>query len=74
MNSRHDHLDWMHRHFAEKVVTGSDILAHRGGDVWTTRAMTSFAVHTVRKLFQSKLRATDGACGMTTKATRHFVS
>ncbi len=27
MRSRHDHLDWMHRHFAEKVVTGSDILA-----------------------------------------------
>ena len=27
MRSRHDHLDWMHRHFAEKVVTGSAILA-----------------------------------------------
>src|SRR5688572_5771923 len=27
MHSRHDHLDWMHRHFAEKVVTGSEILA-----------------------------------------------
>jgi hypothetical protein len=27
MRSRHDHLDWMHRHFAEKVVTGSEILA-----------------------------------------------
>ena len=27
MNSRHDHLDWMHRHFAERVVTGSEILA-----------------------------------------------
>ena len=27
MNSRHDHLEWMHRHFATKVVTGSDILA-----------------------------------------------
>ena len=27
MRSRHDHLAWMHRHFAEKVVTGSDILA-----------------------------------------------
>ncbi|GAA2073285.1 hypothetical protein [Actinomadura alba] len=27
MNSRHDHLDWMHRHFAERVVTGSELLA-----------------------------------------------
>ena len=27
MRSRHDHLAWMHQHFAEKVVTGSDILA-----------------------------------------------
>lgn len=27
MNSRHDHLDWMHRHFAAKVVTGSELLA-----------------------------------------------
>ena len=27
MNSRGDHLAWMHRHFAEKVVTGSEILA-----------------------------------------------
>ena len=27
MNSRHDHLDWMHRHFADRVVTGSEILA-----------------------------------------------
>ena len=27
MNSRHDHLDWMHRHFASKVITGSKILS-----------------------------------------------
>jgi hypothetical protein len=27
MNSRHQHLDWMHRHFAGSVVTGSEILA-----------------------------------------------
>jgi hypothetical protein len=27
MNSRADHLEWMHRHFATKVVTGSEILA-----------------------------------------------
>ena len=27
MRSRHDHLQWMHRHFASTVVTGSDLLA-----------------------------------------------
>jgi hypothetical protein len=27
MRSRHDHLAWMHQHFAEKVVTGSEILS-----------------------------------------------
>lgn len=27
MRSRHDYLAWMHRHFAEKVVAGSEILA-----------------------------------------------
>lgn len=27
MRSRHDHLDWMHRHFADTVVTGSELLA-----------------------------------------------
>lgn len=27
MNSRADHLAWMHRHFAETVVTGSELLA-----------------------------------------------
>jgi len=27
MRSRHDHLAWMHQHFAEKIVTGSEILA-----------------------------------------------
>ena len=27
MRSRHDHLAWMHRHFADEVVTGSEILA-----------------------------------------------
>jgi hypothetical protein len=27
MHSRHDHLHWMHRHFAERVVPGSEILA-----------------------------------------------
>jgi hypothetical protein len=27
MRSRHDHLDWMHRHFAHTVVAGSELLA-----------------------------------------------
>jgi hypothetical protein len=27
MRSRHDHLSWMHRHFADRVVTGSELLA-----------------------------------------------
>ncbi len=27
MRSRHDHLDWMHTHFAAKVVAGSELLA-----------------------------------------------
>ena len=27
MRSRHDHLTWMHQHFARMVVTGSEILA-----------------------------------------------
>jgi hypothetical protein len=27
MNSRHEHLDWMHRHFATRVVVGSELLA-----------------------------------------------
>ena len=27
MNSRGDHLAWMHRHFATTVITGSELLA-----------------------------------------------
>jgi hypothetical protein len=27
MSSRHDHLEWMHRHFASKVMAGSELLA-----------------------------------------------
>ncbi len=27
VDSRHDHLEWMHRHFAERVVHASEILA-----------------------------------------------
>ena len=26
MHSRHDHLAWMHRHFAERVVSGAELL------------------------------------------------
>lgn len=33
MRSRHDHLAWMHRHFAEKVVTGSQLLAEVDAEV-----------------------------------------
>ena len=32
MNSRHDHLEWMHRHFADRVVTGSELLAEIDGE------------------------------------------
>ena len=32
MNSRGDHLAWMHRHFADKVVTGSELLAETESD------------------------------------------
>jgi hypothetical protein len=27
MNSRGDHLEWMHRHFADTVIAGSELLA-----------------------------------------------
>ncbi len=27
MNSRHDHLDWMHAQFATTVIAGSEVLA-----------------------------------------------
>jgi len=27
MHSRHDHLAWMHRHFADRVVSGAELLA-----------------------------------------------
>lgn len=32
MNARHDHLDWMHRHFADHVITGSELLAEVDDD------------------------------------------
>jgi len=32
MNARHDHLTWMHLHFAEKVLTGSQLLAEVDAD------------------------------------------
>jgi hypothetical protein len=33
MNSRHDHLDWMHRHFAHRVIAGSAVLAEVSPEV-----------------------------------------
>ena len=33
MRSRHDHLEWMHRHFATKVVAGSELLAEVEAEV-----------------------------------------
>lgn len=40
MHSRHDHLDWMHAHFAHKVIHGSELLPEdpaptRSGEVST---------------------------------------
>ena len=32
MNSRGDHLAWMHRHFADSVVSGSSVLAELEAD------------------------------------------
>ena len=37
MNSRHDHLDWMHRHFADTVVNGSSVLAEIDAEVGERR-------------------------------------
>ena len=31
MNARHDHLEWMHRHFAEKTIIGSELLDEISG-------------------------------------------
>jgi len=41
MNSRHDHLDWMHRHFADRVVTGSELLAEVDAEPRSDAAPTS---------------------------------
>ena len=32
MNSRGDHLEWMHRHFADTVIAGSELLAEIDAD------------------------------------------
>ena len=32
MRSRHDHLAWMHQHFADKVITGSELLSEVEGE------------------------------------------
>lgn len=31
VRSRHDHLDWMHRHWANVVVSGEELLDESGG-------------------------------------------
>ncbi len=41
MNSRHDHLDWMHRHFAEKVVSGAELLAELDAESEGTTTTTT---------------------------------
>ena len=33
MNSRHDHLEWMHRHFADNVINGSSLLAELEAEI-----------------------------------------
>ena len=38
MNSRHDHLDWMHAHFAHKVIHGSELLAEVAAEAETMGA------------------------------------
>ena len=37
MNSRADHLEWMHRHFADNVVTGSKLLAEVDAEEQTAK-------------------------------------
>jgi hypothetical protein len=32
MRARHDHLAWMHQHFAQKVLAGSELLADAEAD------------------------------------------
>jgi hypothetical protein len=41
MRSRHDHLAWMHRHFASTVVTGSEILAELERETQTAPATSA---------------------------------
>lgn len=41
MSSRQDHLEWMHAHFAGKVVTGSSILAQIDDEDGPQRGATS---------------------------------
>ena len=39
MNSRGDHLEWMHRHFAAPVVAGSELLAEIDAEDGSVTAM-----------------------------------
>src|SRR3712207_9014216 len=47
MRSRHDHLAWMHRHFAEKVVTGSE--DRKSTRLNSSHANISYAVFCLKK-------------------------
>ena len=40
MNSRHEHLEWMHRHFASAVLTGSELLAEVEAEDVRTHELT----------------------------------
>ena len=41
MHSRHDHLEWMHRHFAGRVVNGSTLLAEIDAESDTASSTTN---------------------------------
>jgi hypothetical protein len=44
MHSRHDHLAWMHRHFAERVVSGAELLAELDAEPPTGTTEASDAI------------------------------
>lgn len=41
MHSRGDHLDWMHRHFADRVINGSSLLAEIDTEVDAASSTTN---------------------------------
>jgi hypothetical protein len=44
MHSRHDHLAWMHRHFADRVVSGAELLAELDAETPTGTTEASDAI------------------------------